>query len=77
MADMATYPAYTVAQCDEMLEKLRAAQSDLVGERLASVSIGTINYTRQNLAALSDAIIFWQRQKHGRKTQRETTDIRI
>lgn len=64
---MATYPAYTVAQCDDMLATLYDAQRALVAERMSSVSVGTINYTRRNIGELETAIDNWQR----RKTQAE------
>lgn len=51
---------YTVAQCDEILEKLRAASSGLASQEISRAAVNGVEYERTDLEKLSSAINHWK-----------------
>lgn len=58
-----TIPAYTVEQCDTVLESLYEAQVKLAGKVDSNISIGGVTFTRRNMQVLTSTIDYWQSQK--------------
>lgn len=61
-ADIIAAMAYTIEQCEEVLEKLREATVSLAGQTMQSATVNGVEYIRSDINKIGDEIDRWEKR---------------